>query len=135
MFLADARLREKQLAARTKIIAAGKVMPVKGEALETFLAAIKTSVDRIKSRGGVVVFIRPPSNGISLARENRLYPRKEYWDRLLEYTHTAGYYFSDYPEIAGLTCVDESHLSPHDAVIYTQYLVHILRTREGWDFQ
>ena len=27
-----------------------------------------------------MVFIRPPSNGASLERENRLYPRQEYWD-------------------------------------------------------
>ncbi|HTE11793.1 MAG TPA: hypothetical protein VK645_12490 [Chitinophagaceae bacterium] len=132
MFLSDARLREEQLAARTKIIATGKVMPIKGAALAAILREIKTSIDKIKSRGGMVAFIRPPSNGISLDRENRLYPRKEYWDCLLEYTHTAGYYFTDYPEIANLICVDESHLSPHDAVIYTSYLINILRTHEGW---
>ena len=134
MFLADGRLQKKQLEARAKTIAMNKAVPVKGEKLESFLKEIKTSVDKIRERGGSVVFIRPPSNGLSLERENRLCPRKEYWDRLLEYTHTGGYYFSDYPETASFICVDESHLSPHDAVIYTSHLIDILRTREGWIF-
>lgn len=132
MFLADARLREQQLAARTKISASAKITPIKGAVLNAFLKEIKTSIDKITSRGGRVVFIRPPSTGISLERENRLYPRKDYWDYLLQYTSTPGYYFTDYPSIAGLPCVDESHLAPQNAVIYTTQLVNILKTHEDW---
>ena len=132
MFLSNARLREEQLAARTKIIAIAKVNPIKDTVLATFLKEIKTYVDKIRSRGGMVAFIRPPSTGISLDRENRLFPRKEYWDYLLEYTNTAGYYFTDYPAIASLGCVDEMHLSPGNAVIYTRQLIDILKTHEGW---
>jgi len=127
MFLASPQLQKEQFEARAKILAANKVVPIKGKTLEAFLKEIKTSIDRIIARGGVVIFLRPPSNGPSLERENKLYPRKEYWDRLLEYTKIPGYYFADYPETAHFICVDESHLSPSDAVVYTRQLIEILK--------
>ena len=82
----------------------------------------------------MVVFIRPPSDGIMLAKEHTDYPREEYWDQLIKFTETPGYYYADYPSMANLICVEESHLSPHDAVIYTEALINILKTQKGWVF-
>jgi len=132
MLLSDAQLQKELFEVRTRVIGTIKILPIKGEVLTNYLKEIKTSIDKIKSRGGGVAFMRPPSHGAYFDRENRLYPRKEYWDRLLEYTHTAGYYFTDYPAIDSLPCVDESHLSPHNAIIYTRHLIDILKTHEGW---
>lgn len=135
MFLADAQLQKQQLTARAKVIARNKVIPIKDNVLKSFLSEIKISVDRIRARGGVVFFIRPPSNGASLERENLLFPRSEYWDRLLNYTNTPGCHFADNPAIANLVCVDESHLSPSNAIIYTTQLIEILKKEHHWSFQ
>lgn len=134
MFLADESLQDKKLQTWTTGAQSGKTIPITGETLEAYLKEIKIYVDKIRSRGGIVVFVRPPSDGMLLETENRDYPRKQYWDRLIEYTKAPGYYYSDYAATAHLMCVEESHLSPHDAAIYTAQLINILRTQAGWIF-
>jgi hypothetical protein len=130
MFLASPALRQAQLEARAKVIASVKTKRAEGKQLEVFLAEIKKSIDKIRSRGGEVIFIRQPSDGASLEREKSLCPREKYWDRLLKYTETKGYHFSDYQELNQFKCVDESHLSPDDAKAYTRELISIIK-RDG----
>lgn len=133
MFLTDPRLQKRKLDTWTSSF--NKKAPgIKGNTLEAFFKQIKTSIDKIRSRGGSVVFVRPPSNSEFLEVENQLYPRQKYWDRLLEYTKTPGIHFSDYPVLAKLTCPDWSHLAPQDAVTYTTQLVKILEEEKGWVF-
>ena len=110
-----------------------KIKPIKGDTLQAFFKQYKNSIDKIKARGGKIAFIRPPSTGAVLERENRFYPRDQYWDRLIRYTESPGFYYTDHPEIAHLTCPEQSHLSPGDAVIFTKALIHYLR-ENGWTF-
>jgi hypothetical protein len=130
MFLASPALQQVQLEARAKGLANVKIKRVEGKQLEVFLKEIKKSIDKIRSRGGEIIFIRQPSDGASLEREKALCPREEYWDRLLEFTQTKGYYFSDYKELTQFKCVDQSHLSPDDAKAYTRELISIIK-RDG----
>jgi hypothetical protein len=133
MFLTDSSLQKRKLDTWTGSF--NKKTPgIKGDTLESVFNQLKIFIDKIKSRGGSVVFVRPPSNNDFLETENYLYPRKQYWDRLLDYTQTAGIHFSDYPELARLTCPDWSHLSPSDAVTYTTQLIKILQDEKGWVF-
>jgi hypothetical protein len=111
-----------------------KQIIIKGDTLEAYFKQLKNSIDRIRARGGKVFMIRPPSTGPVLARENKLYPREQYWDKLLQYTQLSGFYFTDYPEIAQMDCPEQSHLSPSDAVIFTKTLIKILKEKEGWTF-
>jgi hypothetical protein len=111
-----------------------RLSPLKGDTLEIFLTQMKYFIDRIKSRGGKVFIIRPPSTGPVLARENMLYPRDQYWDRFLQYTGISGFYYTDNPETAHMNCPEQSHLSPADAIIFTKTLVNVLRKKEGWTF-
>jgi hypothetical protein len=135
MFLADPRLQQWQRNNWAKGIAqSGKTPVIKGDTLNAFLKGIKTCVDKIRSRGGLVVFVRPPSGELYLEMENRLYPRKKYWDKLLDYTNSPGIYFSDYPATSNFVCPEASHLSPGDAMIYTTQLVKILQEEKGWVF-
>jgi hypothetical protein len=106
---------------------------ITGDTLELYFKQLKTSIDKIKSRGGKVCIIRPPSSGTFLAREKKLYPRNQYFDRLVQYTGLTGFYFTDHPEIANLVCPEESHLTPADAIIYTKSLVNFLK-KNGWTF-
>jgi len=104
--------------------------PVSGDKLQAILNSVKASVDKIKARGGQVIFVRTPSSGHSWQREYKGYPRQLYWDRLLAFTGCPGIYFADYPPIAHFTCPEWSHLAQSDAVVYTNHLVQILRNKD-----
>jgi hypothetical protein len=135
MFLARSALQKKQMEIWKKGIAiAKKTPPIKGDMLNAFLQDLKNSIDRIRSRGGTVLFVRPPSDGELVRTENEVYPRKDYWDKLLAYTNTPGIYFSDYAPTAALNLPEHSHLSPNDAVVYTKNLIMILQQDKGWIF-
>lgn len=108
--------------------------PVTGKALDGLIMEVAASVNKIKSRGGTVVFVRTPSSGPFLMGENMGYPRQQYWDRLLKETRTQGIHFMDYKETASYVCPEFSHLAPSDAVHYTKQLVRILEQEKGWKF-
>jgi hypothetical protein len=107
---------------------------ITGKALDTIMNSVKADADRIKARGGEVIFLRTPSNGPDLAEEKKYYPRNKYWDRLLTVTRCKGIHFADYPVIDQLICPEYSHLTPKDAVIYTQNLVSILKKEQIWKY-
>jgi len=108
--------------------------PISGKKLDTMFNLVKSDVDKIKARGGQVLFVRTPSSGPYRQAEIHGYPRKEYWDRLLAVTDCPGIYFEDYPVIGHFECPEWSHLTPSDAVIYTKNLIKILRDEKGWAF-
>jgi hypothetical protein len=107
---------------------------IAGETLTEFLNQFKVAISQIRSRGGQVVFVRPPSSGGFWEMEQKNYPRELYWDALLRYTDTPGVHFSDYQETARFVCPEWSHLSPEDAVTYTEQLIKILIREKGWEF-
>jgi hypothetical protein len=132
MFLADPGLQKKQKDFWIRGIK--RASPIKGDTLHAFLEQTKKAIDKIRARGGSVVFVRPPSDGPYIEMENRLYPRQKYWDYLLEYTNTSGIHYSDYSGTANLVCAEWSHLALNDARIYTAQLVKILEKEKGWTF-
>jgi hypothetical protein len=107
--------------------------PISGRTLDSVLQIVKVSVDKIRNRGGRVLFIRTPSSGPFLMAENAGYPRAQYWDRLLSYTGCKGIHYTDYPSTANFQCPEFSHLSRPDAVKFTEALVKILEEKEGWN--
>jgi hypothetical protein len=106
--------------------------PVSGKRLDTIFDFVKTSVDKIKARGGHVLFVRTPSSGAFRQAELKGYPRDQYWNRLLAVTGCPGIYYEDYPAIAHFECPEWSHLKPDDAVIFTINLISILREEKKW---
>ena len=111
-----------------------KEMPASGNKLDSIIASVKKDVDKIKERGGQVLFVRTPSSGPFLQGEKMGYPRTNYWERVLTATGCPGIYFEDYPAIAHFQCPEFSHLSPADAIIFTKNLVDILQKEKGWTF-
>jgi len=111
-----------------------KTPGIHGDSLETVFKEIKNNVDKIRSRGGEVLFVRTPSSGPYRAAEELNFPRKKYWDALLTYTNSPGVHFEDYPEIAHFKCPEWSHLSPSDAIVFTKNFIKILVTEKGWTF-
>ena len=132
MFLKDPQLQKRQKDFWTRGIK--RATPIKGDTLHAFLKQTKKAIDKIKARGGKILFVRPPSDGPYIEMETRLYPRQKYWDYLLEYTNTPGIHFADYPGTANLICAEWSHLAPKDAATYTTQLVKILQEEKGWTF-
>ena len=134
MFLTNPNLIKRQTDCWTKLGALNRTPGIKGEALEMVFKEVKDAVDKIRARGGQVVFVRPPSSGPGLEVELATHPRSEYWDALLKYTDTPGIYYADYPAIANFVCPEWSHLHPNDVITFTGDLVRILRDEMGWEF-
>ncbi len=102
--------------------------------IDSIFSSVKNNIDKIKSRGGDVLFVRPPSSGLYLDAETKGYPRAAYWDRLLTFTGCHGIHYADYPATANLICPEWSHLTPADAVVYTRSLIKTLQEEKGWTF-
>ncbi|GAB3910183.1 hypothetical protein [Mucilaginibacter boryungensis] len=132
-FVADTNLQNQVKAVWGRLMKEGaKHPPVSGKALDGIIANVKADIDKIKARGGQVIFTRTPSSGPFFMGESMGYPRKLYWDKLLAVTGCQGIYFKDYPAIANMQCPEFSHLKPTDAVIYTKNIINILQTEKGW---
>jgi hypothetical protein len=105
--------------------------PLTDDKLDSLIERVKGEVNQIKARGGEVIFIRTPSSGTYLEFEHKTFPRKQYWDKLLQVTQCEGIYFADYPATAHFECPEFSHLSRPDAIAYTRNLIDILN-QNGW---
>jgi hypothetical protein len=86
------------------------------------------AVAKLRARGGKIVFVRFPLTGELKALEDRITPRSDIWDSLLNRTGTPGIYFEDYPELSSFNCPEWSHLSAGDSVEFTKRLVPHLRS-------
>jgi hypothetical protein len=108
--------------------------PVSGARLDSILQTVKLAVDKIKARGGQVLFVRPPSSGWFSMVEGKGFPREKYWDRILSVTGCPGIHYKDYPAIANFVCPEDSHLSLTDARTFTTHLIQIIQEEKGWRF-
>ena len=102
------------------------------QAIEARFRDAASAVQRIRARGGKVVFIRLPVSGELKKLEDRATPRAGPWTRLLKESGAPGIYFDDYPELAGFVCPEWSHLSAPDSVVFTHRLVpHLVEAIGG----
>jgi hypothetical protein len=112
---------------------AKKMPPVTQGAIDSIMTEVAVAVDKIKARGGQVLFVRTPSSGPLRAMEKMGFPREKFWDKILEATKCDGIYFEDYDEIAHFECPEFSHLSVPQAVSFTKSFINILQEK-GWKF-
>jgi len=90
-------------------------------------ARAKAAVDKIRARGGEVVFIRPPSAPQLRANEEAQVPKAKGWDSILRNTHSVGIHADDLPAPPGGWDLPEwSHLSPKCATVFTDAYVRRL---------
>ena len=73
-----------------------------GKAINARFGDTAKAVQKLRARGGKIVFVRFPNNGELKALEDRLNPRARDWERLLKETKVPGIYFEDHPELAEL---------------------------------
>jgi len=103
--------------------------PIDGEMLKAVFEEVKTAVDKIRARGGKVIFVRTPSSGPFWMGEQMGYPREKYWDAMIRFAGVEGLHFKDDPQTAEMICPEWSHLSPKGAVDYTHHLVRLLKEK------
>jgi len=128
-FVADTTLQHRVQNVWLFVMEMGKkAPPPKQDPVPPILAVAKNAVDKIRARGGEVVFIRTPSSGLMLEVEQHVFPRARFWDPLLAATHCQGIHYADYPATSHFICPEWSHLSPQDAIKYTQALITELPT-------
>ena len=108
--------------------------PASGTKLDSIFTSVKSAIDKIKARGGQVIFVRTPSSGPYLMGEKKGFPREKYWDRLLTFTNCKGIHFEDYSAIAHFECPEFSHLKQSDAIVFTENFIKILQEEKGWKF-
>jgi hypothetical protein len=101
------------------------------DAIEKRFGDTIAAVEKLRARGGKVVFVRLPVSGGLKALEDRTTPRGQTWDPLLQGTGAPGIYFEDFPELAGFNCPEWSHLSAGDSVEFSKRLVPHLRAALG----
>ncbi len=87
----------------------------------------RAAVEKIRARGGRVIYIRFPSSGGVLAKEEADMPRELTWDALLAVTGAPGIHFQDYPQLASFECPEWSHLSSADSVELTRRLMPLVK--------
>lgn len=98
-----------------------------GKAIEARFADTAAAVKKIRARGGKVIFVRFPVSGPLKELEDKATPKAGPWTRILQETGAPGIYFEDYPELAGFTCPEWSHLSAPDSVEFTKRLLPHLK--------
>jgi hypothetical protein len=134
-FLADTTLQNQVKSIWSFFAEMGKSMPPVPEPVITgIFNRTKASVDKIRARGGQVLFVRTPSSGPMGMGESMGFPREKFWNRLLTVTNSPGIHFTDYPAIAHFVCPEWSHLSPQDAIVFTKHFIDILSKDMGWKF-
>ncbi len=104
----------------------GALYELSDDDLEALLDQIGRDVDRIRERGGRVVFVRYPSTAWFRETETANHPREMFWDRLVQSTGCVGVHFEDHPGLSGFDCPEWSHLGREDATRFTRELFGIL---------
>ena len=94
---------------------------------QSILDRIAAATATLRARGVRIVWVRPPSSGELRGLERKFGPRAGLWDRMLAVSGSPGIHFEDYPELAGFTCPEWSHLTARDAVLFTRALMPLVR--------
>lgn len=106
--------------------------PVSSEMVDAVISTSREDVNRIRQRGGEVVFVRPPSSGPVLTNEKLRAPRNRVWERLINEIGAVGVHFEDDPRTTNLDLPEWSHLTRADARIFTHTYVDKLTEQVGW---
>lgn len=125
----DLRVREHQRAV-WRLNAPGADKPIADEVIARTQAKTRAAVEKIRARGGEVVFLRPPSAPQYRAVEDKRLPRTRGWDALLAAAHVTGVHADEMPVARALShsraLPEYSHLTRGCATVYTDAYVRAL---------
>lgn len=108
------------------LTAGRKAPPLSEVQVQAVIAEVRRDVDKIRAKGGDVIFALHPVEGIFLKAETTAFHRSRYFDRLVRETGTIGIHYQDHPKLQGYRLPETSHLHPRDAEAYTAEFARIL---------
>ncbi len=85
--------------------------------------------EKIRARGGQVIFIAMPSSGLVREIEARRYPREKFWDRFVAESGLPGIHSRHETDLRGYDCPDGSHLDVRDRGRYTAALADAMKRK------
>jgi hypothetical protein len=100
--------------------------PVSDATVASLVERTRVAVEKVRARGGEVVFVRPPSASELWVFEEQTVPRERGWETLLARAEVRGVHFNDYPAMQGLELPEYSHLSRACATVFTDAYVRAL---------
>jgi hypothetical protein len=102
-----------------------------GQAINQRFNDVAAAVQKLRARGGKIVFVRFPFSGDLKKLEDRETPRIGIWDRVLRDTGAPGIHYEDFRDLADFNCPEWSHLSAGDSVEFSKRLIPHLRAAVG----
>lgn len=99
------------------------------EAWANDVTAVGSLVDKVKQRGGSVVFVRFPTTDEHWETDEQFHPKRTYWDQVRRLTGTETIHFLDVQSLAHFDCPDTSHLDRRDTPKFTAVLLDELVNR------
>jgi len=117
---------DERVRAHQRAVWARFVPPVPAATIAGMVERTRVAVEKIRARGGEVIFVRPPSAPELRGFEEQTIPRARGWDTLLATARLRGVHFDDYPAMQGLVLPEYSHLSRACATVFTDAYVRAL---------
>ncbi|HET9231896.1 MAG TPA: hypothetical protein VFO00_11455 [Vitreimonas sp.] len=127
--LEDEEYREEAKSIWARLRPPGRRRDLTDADISAVISEVRRDAERIRARGGEVVFIRMPYEGAYTQIEDRGFPRQRFWDRLVAETGSVGVTWHDHPELQGYELPEWSHLAPHERERFTRALTRILYAR------
>lgn len=106
--------------------------PIASRMVDSVIETTRADIEKIRARGGDVMFVRPPSDGPVRVNEKLRAPRTRVWDRLVRETDTVGIHFEDHPGMMGLDQPEWSHLSRESAQRFTAAYANVMMDTLDW---
>ncbi len=103
-----------------------KLNAAKPDAFGANTQDISRMVDRIRGRGGRVIFVFMPTSGLVHEILDRRYPREEFWNRFAESVNAASFNSNDFSQFREFECPDGSHLDFRDKTRFTAVLADMI---------
>lgn len=98
--------------------------------IDATIEETKGYIEKIRAKGGEIVFVRAPSSHGLREREREELPRDLLWDPLIAKTGAIGIHFEDYPELSeGMVVIEWSHLEKPSAQRFSRALATILQKK------
>lgn len=94
------------------------------------LAPVRDWVERIRARGGDVVFVTMPVAGRLPEMETRYMPRATYWDAFARLPGIHALHYGDVPALQAIPLPDHSHVRAEDRRTLTLALIQALQERD-----
>ena len=114
-------LLEKQVAA---------LKPMDNRYFRDHIQDVAAMAAEVAARGGRVIIAVFPKSGYVKEIDDRLYPRRQFWDLFAAGVGTQTLNFEDDPALKGFVCPDGSHLDYRQRANFTTALVNALNLRQ-----